>query len=215
MNKHDIKHHLSKELLLAYSAGQLEEGFSLAIATHISMCDQCRAELESMDAMGGAIFENLDPNEIDIDSFKKTLELIDQGVEQKTVNLNNKELPEPLADYVGCDLADIDWRPIGMGVKQKILVNSEKVSARLLYIPAGTAVPEHSHKGRELTLVLKGAFKDEIDHFGPGDVEFADGHTHHTPVASDDEDCICLAVTDAPRKFNKIIHKIAQPFLKI
>jgi putative transcriptional regulator len=215
MNKHDIKHHLSKELLLAYSAGQLEEGFSLAIATHISMCDQCRAELESMDAMGGAIFENLDPNEIDIDSFKKTMELIDQGVEQKTVNLNNKELPEPLADYVGCDLADIDWRPIGMGVKQKILVNSEKVSARLLYIPAGTAVPEHSHKGRELTLVLKGAFKDEIDHFGPGDVEFADGHTHHTPVASDDEDCICLAVTDAPLKFNKIIHKIAQPFLKI
>ena len=215
MNKHDIKHHLSKELLLAYSAGQLEEGFSLAIATHISMCDQCRAELESMDAMGGAIFENLEPNEIDIDSFKKTLELIDQGVEQKTVNLNNKELPEPLADYVGCDLADIDWRPIGMGVKQKILVNSEKVSARLLYIPAGTAVPEHSHKGRELTLVLKGAFKDEIDHFWPGDVEFADGHTHHTPVASDDEDCICLAVTDAPLKFNKIIHKIAQPFLKI
>ena len=215
MNKHDIKQHLSKELLLAYSAGQLEEGFSLAIATHISMCDQCRAELESMDAMGGAIFENLEPNEIDIDSFKKTLELIDQGVEQKTVNLNNKELPEPLADYVGCDLADIDWRPIGMGVKQKILVNSEKVSARLLYIPAGTAVPEHSHKGRELTLVLKGAFKDEIDHFGPGDVEFADGHTHHTPVASDDEDCICLAVTDAPLKFNKIIHKIAQPFLKI
>ena len=83
------------------------------------------------------------------------------------------------------------------------------------YIPAGTAVPEHSHKGRELTLVLKGAFKDEIDHFGPGDIELADGHTHHTPVASDDEDCICLAVTDAPLKFNNIIHKIAQPFLKI
>ena len=215
MNKHDIKHHLSKELLLAYSAGQLEEGFSLAIATHISMCDQCRAELESMDAMGGAVFENLEPGEIDIDSFSKTLALIDQVPEQKIVTLNNKELPEPLADYVGCDLADIDWRPIGMGVKQKILVNSDKVSARLLYIPAGTAVPEHSHKGRELTLVLKGAFKDEIDHFGPGDIELADGHTHHTPVASVDEDCICLAVTDAPLKFNKIIHKIAQPFLKI
>ena len=62
MKKHDIKHHLSKELLLAYSAGQLEEGFSLAIATHISMCDQCRAELESLEAMGGAVFENLEPN---------------------------------------------------------------------------------------------------------------------------------------------------------
>jgi putative transcriptional regulator len=215
MKTHDIKHHLSKKLLMAYSAGQLEEGFALAIATHISMCDQCRAELESLDAMGGAIIENLEPNEIGSDAFLKTLALIDQTPYQAHERPKQKSLPEPLADYVGCDLDDIDWRPIGMGVKQKILVNSEKVSARLLYIPAGTAVPEHSHKGRELTLVLKGAFKDEFDYFGPGDVEFADGHTHHTPVASDDEDCICLAVTDAPLKFNKLIHKIAQPFLKI
>ena len=215
MKKHDIKHHLSKELLLAYSAGQIEEGFSLAIATHISMCDQCRAELESLEAMGGAVFENLEPNVIDADAFAKTLALIDQMPEQTNVVPKTTELPEPLADYVGCDLEDIDWRPIGMGVKQKILVNSEKVSARLLYIPAGTAVPEHSHKGREVTLVLKGAFKDEIDYFGPGDIELADGDTHHTPVASDEEDCICLAVTDAPLQFNKLIHKIAQPFLKI
>ncbi|MFY7862622.1 MAG: 3-oxoacyl-[acyl-carrier-protein] synthase III C-terminal domain-containing protein, partial [Rhodoluna sp.] len=31
---------------------------------------------------------------------------------------------------------------------------------RLLKIPAGKPVPEHSHGGRELTLVLKGAFSD-------------------------------------------------------
>ena len=137
MKKHDIKHHLSKELLLAYSAGQIEEGFSLAIATHISMCDQCRAELESLEAMGGAVFENLEPNEIDVDAFAKTLALIDQTPEETKVKPKATGLPEPLADYVGCNLDDIDWRPIGMGVKQKILVNSEKVSARLLYIPAG------------------------------------------------------------------------------
>ena len=85
MKKHDIKHHLSKELLLAYSAGQLEEGFSLAIATHISMCDQCRAELESLEAMGGAIFENLEPNVIDADAFAKTLALIDEMPEETNV----------------------------------------------------------------------------------------------------------------------------------
>ena len=134
MKTHDIKHHLSKKLLMAYSAGQLEEGFALAIATHISMCDQCRAELESLDAMGGAIIENLEPNEIGSDAFLKTLALIDQTPEQAPERPKQKSLPEPLADYVGCDLDDIDWRPIGMGVKQKILVNSEKVSARLLYI---------------------------------------------------------------------------------
>ena len=134
---------------MAYSTGQLEEGFSLAIATHISMCDQCRAELESLEVMGGAIFENLEPNEIDTDAFAKTLALIDEAPEQEIIKANSTELPVPLADYVGCDLDDIDWRPIGMGVKQKILVNTEKVSARLLYTPAGPAVPEHTHNGKE------------------------------------------------------------------
>ena len=41
-------------------------------------------------------------------------------------------------------------------------------------IPAGTAVPDHGHRGTELTLVLQGAFRDETDRFGPGDVEIAD-----------------------------------------
>ena len=109
---------------MAYSTGQLEEGFSLAIATHISMCDQCRVELESLEVMGGAIFENFEPNEIDTDAFAKTLALIDETPEQEIIKANSTELPEPLADYVGCDLDDIDWRPIGMGVKQKILVDT-------------------------------------------------------------------------------------------
>ena len=178
MKKHDIKHHLSKELLLAYSAGQLEEGFSLAIATHISMCDQCRAELESLEAMGGAVFENLEPNEIDVDAFAKTLALIDQTPEEIKVKSKVSGLPEPLADYVGCDLDDIDWRPIGMGVKQKILVNSEKVSARLLYIPLvqlfqSTVIRVRSDFGSQR------GFKDEIDYFGPGDIELADGYSSH------------------------------------
>ena len=81
----------------------MEEGFSLAIATHISMCDQCRVELESLEAMGGAVFENLEPNVIDADAFAKTLALIDEMPEQTNVEPKTKELPKPLADYVGCD----------------------------------------------------------------------------------------------------------------
>ncbi|HBV54683.1 MAG TPA: transcriptional regulator, partial [Rhodobacteraceae bacterium] len=42
-------------------------------------------------------------------------------------------------------------------------------------------------------LVLKGAFRDQTDHFGPGDVEVANEDLEHTPVADIGEDCICLA----------------------
>jgi putative transcriptional regulator len=35
------------------------------------------------------------------------------------------------------------------------------------------------------------------------------------PVADIGEDCICLAATDAPLRFRRLIPRIAQPFLRI
>lgn len=77
------------------------------------------------------------------------------------------------------------------------------------------AVPDHGHRGTELTLVLQGAFRDETDRFGPGDVEIATEELEHTPVAEPGLDCICLAATDAPLRFNALIPRLLQPFLKI
>ena len=61
----------------------------------------------------------------------------------------------------------------------------------------------------ELTLVLQGAFRDAEDRFGPGDVEIADEELEHTPVAEAGADCICLAATDAPLRFNRLIPRLA------
>ena len=52
-----IRHHLSEPLLMAYAAGQLPEAFGLVVATHLSLCDDCRAQVDTFDAVGGAILE--------------------------------------------------------------------------------------------------------------------------------------------------------------
>ena len=216
-NDNKIKHHLSEDLLMRYSNGTLCEAFSLAVATHISMCDDCRAALESYEAMGGALLDVSDPEEMGDDSFESVMALIRNQPGQITESAEKVEsdVPSALSDYIGGSLKDIKWRPIGLGVKQSLLKTSGNSTARLLYIPAGTAVPHHSHNGNELTLVLKGAFEDEVARFGPGDVEMADEDLDHQPIAVEGEDCICLAVTDAPLKFQTFIHKLVQPFLKI
>ena len=216
-NDNKIKHHLSEDLLMRYSNGTLCEAFSLAVATHISMCDDCRAALESYEAMGGALLDVSDPEEMGDDSFASVMALIENKPVQITESVEKVEsdVPSALSDYIGGSLKDIKWRPIGLGVKQSLLKTSGNSTARLLYIPAGTAVPHHSHNGNELTLVLKGAFEDEVARFGPGDVEMADEDLDHQPIAVEGEDCICLAVTDAPLKFQTFIHKLVQPFLKI
>lgn len=214
-----IQHHLTDDILMGYSAGTLPEAFSLMVATHVSLCDTCRAAVESYDAVGGALMAETAPDDaisMSDSSLLATMALIAQGTPERSVTPREPGvLPGPLQDYVGGDLDAIRWRPIGMGVKQAILPTSRDATARLLFIPAGTAMPDHGHQGTEMTMVLQGAFVDDDDYFGRGDVEVADQDLEHTPVADIGQDCICLAVTDAPLKFNSLIPKLIQPFLRI
>ena len=215
----NIKHHLSDDILMAYAAGTLPEAFNLMVATHVSLCDTCRAQVASFEAVGGEVLDQPADNAVSMDagSFAATMSLIAGGAphEIRATPAPGSVLPGPLQDYVGGDLDSVKWRSIGMGVKQAILPTSKDASARLLFIPAGAAMPDHGHHGTEMTMVLKGAFQDEDDYFARGDVELADPDMHHTPVADIHEDCICLAVTDAPLRFQGIIPKIAQRFARI
>lgn len=213
-----IRHHVSDELLLDYAAGHLSEGWSLAVATHLAMCPQCRAQLALAEAAGGAMVDNLAPVDGPSDSWDNLMARM-QGQEVQAAPapkpaVSSNELPEPLRSYVG-NLADIKWR--NMGNAQQVLIKTAdgETQARLLKIGAGKPVPEHSHGGRELTLVLRGSFHDEVDNFGPGDLEDADGDLTHQPIAGTEEDCICLAITDAPLKFRSRLVRLVQPFLGI
>jgi len=212
-----VQHHLTDEILMAYSAGTLPEAFNLVVATHISLCDEARARLHAFDAVGGTILDEGSEAEMSSGSLEATLKLISKNPKDpiKTRPRSSGVFPTPLQDYVGGDLDAVKWRRVGNGVRQAILKTSKEASVRLLHIPAGAAMPDHGHEGTEMTLVLQGAFIDDGERFARGDIEVANEELHHTPVADIGEDCICLSATDAPLRFNSLIPRIAQPFLRI
>lgn len=214
-----IKHHLTEPLLMGYAAGTLPEAFNLVVATHITMCDTCRAALAEYEALGGEVMLDSDPVDIAEDALAATMAMIDNGFEVAPAPAKKRVagsvFPGPLQDYVHGDIDSLKWRKVGGGVSQLVLNTSKDASVRLLRIPAGTALPDHGHHGTELTLVLQGAFMDDGDRFGAGDVEVANEDMHHTPVAADGMDCICLAATDAPLRFNGIFPRLAQRFIGI
>ena len=213
-----IKHHLTEPLLMGYAAGTLPEAFNLVVATHITMCDDCRAALAEYDAVGGEVMLDSDPVTLAEDALAATMAKIESGFgvpKPAPVRARNSVFPGPLQDYVSGDIDSLKWRKVGGGVSQLVLKTSDDASVRLLRIPAGTAVPDHGHRGTELTLVLQGAFTDEHDRFGAGDVEVANEDMHHTPIAEAGMDCICLAATDAPLRFNGIVPRLAQRFIGI
>lgn len=221
-----VQHHISDELLLDYATGNLTEGWSIAVATHLALCPACRDRLSFMEHTGGQLLEAADEPEAvatPADSWAAMKAKIKtQGASQvaaaRPVSAPSDipVLPEPLRSYLGGDVATLKWKALGRGAYHiPIKTGDSESQVRLLKIPAGKPVPEHSHGGRELTLVLKGAFTDGATVFKRGDVEEADETLTHQPVATPDEDCICLAVTDAPLKFKSLLVRLVQPVLGI
>ena len=165
-----IKHHLNDVLLMGYSAGTLPEAFNVVVATHVSLCDECRARLEAFDALGGTLIDDVDEAPMSEGSFASCMTRIANADRAPAPTAPVTDLPAPLAAYLGGGLETVNWRRIGGGVSQAILKTSKSATVRILRIPGGVAMPDHGHRGTELTLVLRGAFRDEQDRFGPGDI---------------------------------------------
>lgn len=210
-----IKHVLNEQLAMGYAAGVLPEAFDLVVAAHLSLSDESRALVSSYEAVGACLMEDCSSVDMKPNALTSTLDRIKNSAIIVQKSRAKNVLPEPIQKYFGGDVDKVKWKSLGGGVKQAILPTDKKAQARLLYIPAGQSVPDHGHRGLELTLVLQGSFADEVDHFGRGDIEIANDDLDHQPVAGLEADCICLTATDAPLRFNGLFPRILQPLLKI
>jgi len=213
-----VTHHIGDEFLMAYAAGILPEAFGVVVAAHVSLSDDSRARLGAYDSVGGAVLDAVDPVNVDGGSLAATLARIKgHAPTPRTVSPRRDHgiLPDAVQRYVGGDIDAVAWRSVGRGVKQAILPTRDEAKVRLLYIPSGMAMPDHSHGGTEMTLVLQGAYRDSDGAYKRGDIEVADEDVQHTPVAFGPEDCICLTATDARLRFTSVLPRLAQPFLRI
>lgn len=213
-------HHVSDELLMAYEAGSLAEGWSLAVATHLAFCPECRARARAATELGGALLADLETVPMAEGAFEKLFDRIDgktpAGDAPAPVAPAVSNVPSPLRDYIGIDLDAVRWKRIGTAGHQALIPTGDsETTVRLLRIPAGQPVPEHGHRGLELTVVLRGTLVDGEERFGVGEIEEADDELEHQPCAGEGEECICLAVTDAPLKFRSALVRLVQPFLGI
>lgn len=218
----NISHHLPEDILTAYASGHLGEAWSLLVATHLALCPQCRKQAGEIETIGGVMLDTIEAAEIGQGAFDQLMQSIDDmPLEDKPHPLPASRrtpaiLPEPLRSYLGGDLYALNWNRLGKGVFHiPIKTRDGNANARLLRVPAGQPVPMHGHRGDEMTLVLVGAFQTFQGHFQRGDIENADPSVEHMPIASPGEDCICLAVTDAPLRFKSLAARIIQPFIGI
>ena len=216
-----VRHHISDEILVSYAAGSLVEGWSLVVATHLALCPRCRTRSRSADAVGGWLLESLEETPVSSGALQSVLGRIEResrppGGTKTSASNGPTMLPEPLRSYVGGDLDQLKWRRLSPRAYHiPIKIADSETQARMLRFPRGIAVPRHGHRGRELTLILAGTLHDGCAIFARGDVEETDESIEHQPIAGPNEDCVCLAVTDAPLRFKSLTARLLQPFLGI
>jgi putative transcriptional regulator len=208
-----VTHHIPDAMLAAYAAGSLPQAFAVVVASHISLCDHCRTALAAHQAVGGVVLEGSDAVPVSTALKDNLFALLDSPFVPEPVFDRSGIFPGPVMELLKGRA--LQWKSLGMGVRQDILSEDGTGSVRLLYIPPGQAVPDHGHNGLEMTLVLQGSFSDETGHFGVGDVEIADQDLEHTPMADPGDPCICLAATDARLRFNALIPRMLQPLFRI
>ncbi|WP_370677914.1 ChrR family anti-sigma-E factor [Pleomorphomonas sp. PLEO] len=204
--------HPSPELLARFAAGSLSPSAALVVESHLALCDSCAAAHRDMLALGGALIERLSPAELDARLFERTLARLDEKrpapapSRRRPVHNLGIDLPAPIAER-----ATSGWRWMGPGMAFARLDVPEdrRISLVLLKIAAGQRIPTHGHSGEELTLVLRGAFADEHGRVAAGDLAEEDDDTHHTPVVTGDETCICLASIEGRLRPHGLIARMA------
>ncbi|UEM03035.1 ChrR family anti-sigma-E factor [Skermanella rosea] len=220
-------HHPEDALLAGYAAGTLDEATSLVVATHLALCPACRDAVALFEAVGGALLDDVEPAPMAPDALPALMARLDREETRGPVPAETAgpagvpqtvpALPRPLRDYVGGSLEAVRWKRLIRGVDlYDIPVGSAgggRIKVRLMRVKGGVAVPQHTHEGIEMTLVLAGGFSDASGHYRRGDLACSDSDVDHRPVADQGEDCVCVALTDAPLRLTGPLMRLLNPFV--
>jgi putative transcriptional regulator len=129
---------------------------------------------------------------------------------------DHKIVPEPLRSAIGEVPIRLRWRRLGIGLQEIVLPGSDgEIRASLMKISPGAAMPRHTHRGTELTLVLAGGFSDATGHYQRGDIILADGKINHQPIADRQGECLCFAVVDGGIRLSGAFGRIANLMLRL
>lgn len=207
-------HHPSVESLLHYSSGQTSGLQQLMIRLHCRVCNDCDKIVNEFENLGGEALEQLNDSHINAGAFQALMDRINNEAESATNRVDQEDYVHLIEKILGregkADQLNWHWRTKRFA-EIPLPTEDSSFDAKLIYFKKGMKVPRHTHRDKEYTLVLSGAFADDAGEYKRGDYVFKSSHDEHSPVAT--SDCICLAVTTQPLKFTGTFGPVLNWFL--
>jgi putative transcriptional regulator len=210
-----VAHHPTDPTLASFAAGALDEARGLVVATHVSLCRQCRNAVRAFECVGGALLDTAETTAMNDGALERAmaqLGRVEERVPSTPVAHVAGALPAPLAQY-----ALGPWRRIGPRLQWRSVDVPSKEAVRVIMLKGapGTRLPRHKHTGTEWTCVLEGAFRHDVERYGAGDFDEADETVEHHPVVEEGVACICLVALEGTLKLQSLMGRVLQPFIRI
>lgn len=212
-----ITHHPSDETLMRLAAGELGAGPALVISVHLDGCAVCRDRMSHLEAVGGAILDEMPPAPLAADLFGRALEQLDIAPALRPAvptvarrPVLGLELPRAMR---GCVVGPWKWLGPGFRWSKIEVAGDPEAKVMLLKGRAGLQLPGHGHTGLEFTQILTGSLSDERGRYLPGDLDEADSDIDHHPVVSAEAECICLAALEGDTRLHGILGRLLRPIV--
>jgi len=209
-------HKLQDEWLLSYAAGALDPGRSLMVASHLSYHDDLQAAVADAEAVGGSLLDSMQSASVSDSVLDQLMTRLDDTATPEVIPVPSVggEYPRALTEFLDCDVDKLNWRFMGPGMHNARLWNGPNDERLwLLRARGGIAVPEHGHSGDEWTLILKGSYHTDLGQFSPGDIDIADENIVHQPLIDEDQECVCLVLTQGPIRLKSLLGRMVQPLI--
>lgn len=207
-----IRHHPRETTLMAYAAGSLPAAISAIVACHVSLCAECRRNLRVMEMIGGILLERIGVSGGPLRRIPELPEDVSAPPEigKGVIGM----LPLPLARFLGVRIEDIRWKQIVKGLEQhKVKLPRGSGDLRILKARPKLKLLAHTHRGMELTMVLKGSYHDVTGEYCRGDVSDLAENIEHQPRIGADGECICLIASEKPPRYSDFRARLMRPFM--
>lgn len=194
----------SDELLLRYASGTLDPALRLLVARHIALHRQTTERLAGFERFGGLML-----------AAEPGIAMTAGSLDRALARIGAYDRQPGLPDSGWPDLDQLKWRWAGPGRSlAPIAVEGSAMRAYALRLAPGKSMLQHSHADHEWTLIVQGSYRDEGGEYQTGAFIEEDGDTRHTPLATGDVDCICLAVTSGPLTAPGLMGRVAQYLMR-
>lgn len=200
-----ITHHLDDATLMSFAAGSLPAALAAVAAAHAAMCPRCRREIAVLERFGGALMAGLQPVDLLAGGPRMPPASEPRAEARAGAGAGDAEVPSPVTGLIRGSLDDVAWRWLGPGVWDHVIPIQGAGKLRLLKVAPEHHIPEHGHGGSELTLVLRGSFRDQTGRYLRGDISDLDEDVEHHPLIDGDVDCISLVASEAPEQFHGLV----------